>query len=222
MANSSPPVTWHERCGAFLFTVVGGYLDAYAYIAHGGVFANAQTGNVVLLAVNLADAHWTEALGHLIPILTFSAGVLSVTALNRRWSEHTTRLRVWSAAVEATVLSIILATQSSLPNSFVVPMISFAAAVQVTSFGSLGDLTFNSAMTTGNLRKTVAAFGSMLAGQEPENNRKAFLTIGAVCLCFFLGGLLGASTTKAHPAYSLIPPLVGILVAAVLSRAPTS
>ena len=36
---------------AWLLALVGGYLDAYAYLAHGKVFANAQTGNVVFLAV---------------------------------------------------------------------------------------------------------------------------------------------------------------------------
>ncbi len=78
MASSPPEVSWQERCGAFLFTVVGDYLDAYAYIAHGGVFANAQTGNIVLLAVNIAEAHWMEALRHLLPILTFSAATITV------------------------------------------------------------------------------------------------------------------------------------------------
>jgi uncharacterized membrane protein YoaK (UPF0700 family) len=38
----------------FLLSAVGGYLDAYTYVGHGGVFANAQTGNVVLLAVAVA------------------------------------------------------------------------------------------------------------------------------------------------------------------------
>ena len=36
-------------------TMVGGCVDAYAYIVYGGVFANAQTGNLVLLAINMAD-----------------------------------------------------------------------------------------------------------------------------------------------------------------------
>jgi hypothetical protein len=31
-----------------IFTLVGGFMDAYAFISHGHVFANAQTGNVVL------------------------------------------------------------------------------------------------------------------------------------------------------------------------------
>ena len=210
-------VSWQERCGAFLFTLVGGFLDAYAYIAH-GVFANAQTGNVVMLAVNLAQAHWINALNHLVPIVTFSAGVLIVTLLNHRWEEHTTRLRLWSAFAEAAVLGIILLLQARLPVDLVVPMISFAAAVQVTSFGSLGTIAFNSAMTTGNLRRTLTALVRALTGQDVERNRETFLTVGTVVVCFLLGALVGGWTTRYHPAHALAVPLLGVVTAAVLSR----
>ena len=220
MASSPLEVSWQERCGAFLFTIVGGYLDAYAYIAHGGVFANAQTGNVVLLAINVAETDWTEALRHLLPILTFSAAAMIVSLLNQRWDQHTTRIRVWSAAVEAGVLLIILALQTKLPNSFIVPMISFAAAVQITSFNSMGGVSFNSAMTTGNLRETLKALSQLLAGQNPKQNREKFLTIGTVCLCFLLGALLGAGVTKRHPAYCLLVPLAAIAAAATLLGVP--
>ena len=220
MPSSPPEVRWQERCGAFLFTVVGGYLDAYAYIAHGGVFANAQTGNVVLLAIDIAQTDRTEALRHLLPILTFSAAAMIVSLLNQCWDQHTSRIRVWSAVVEAGVLITILALQTKLPNSFVVPMISFAAAVQITSFSTIGGVSFNSAMTTGNLRATLKALSHVLAGQDPELNRKKFFTLGAVCLFFFLGALLGGSITKRHPAYSLLVPLVAITAAAILSGVP--
>ena len=38
-----------------LLTVGGGFLDAYTYFTRGGVFSNAQTGNLVLLAIRLAE-----------------------------------------------------------------------------------------------------------------------------------------------------------------------
>ena len=38
-----------------LLTVGGGFLDAYTYFTRGGVFSNAQTGNLVLLAIRLAQ-----------------------------------------------------------------------------------------------------------------------------------------------------------------------
>ena len=39
---------------ASLFAIVGGFLDAYSYLARGRVFAGAQTGNVVLFGVRAA------------------------------------------------------------------------------------------------------------------------------------------------------------------------
>ena len=42
------------RIGALL-AIIGGFFDAYSYLCRGGVFANAQTGNIVLLGVNIAN-----------------------------------------------------------------------------------------------------------------------------------------------------------------------
>ena len=39
-------------------TLSGGLQDAYTYLARGQVFANAQTGNIVLLSVNLFEQNW--------------------------------------------------------------------------------------------------------------------------------------------------------------------
>ena len=36
-----------------LLALSGGFMDAYSYIGRGGVFANAQTGNMLLLGVHL-------------------------------------------------------------------------------------------------------------------------------------------------------------------------
>ena len=46
---------------ASLFAIVGGYLGAYSYLARGHVFANAQTGNIVLFGVRAAAGNWTSA-----------------------------------------------------------------------------------------------------------------------------------------------------------------
>ena len=63
-------------CLGALLAVIGGFLDAYTYLTRGRVFANAQTGNLVLLAMNLAGGQFQKAQYYLIPILAFIAGVL--------------------------------------------------------------------------------------------------------------------------------------------------
>lgn len=61
---------------ALLITAACGFLDSYTYLSRGGVFANAQTGNVILLALNLSERQWHQASGHLWPILAFLVGVV--------------------------------------------------------------------------------------------------------------------------------------------------
>ena len=41
-----------------LLAIAGGYLDVYTYISRGGVFANAQTGNIVLLGIHIAQQNF--------------------------------------------------------------------------------------------------------------------------------------------------------------------
>ena len=40
----------------------GGFQDAYTYFARGGVYSNAQTGNVVLLSNHIMSGEWMIAL----------------------------------------------------------------------------------------------------------------------------------------------------------------
>lgn len=45
-----------------ILAVSGGLMDAYSYIQRGHVFANAQTGNILLFGVNLSEGNFPEAL----------------------------------------------------------------------------------------------------------------------------------------------------------------
>ena len=68
------------RVGLVL-ALAGGYLDAYTYLCRGGVFANAETGNMVLLGVKLAAGDWGGAVKYLPPIFAFFLGVLAAEAI---------------------------------------------------------------------------------------------------------------------------------------------
>ena len=59
---------------AFL-TMSGGLQDAYSYCVRGKVFANAQTGNIVLMSGHFFDGQWAEGFQYLVPILFFAFGV---------------------------------------------------------------------------------------------------------------------------------------------------
>ena len=43
-----------------LLSISGGLMDAYSYLYRGQVFANAQTGNVLLFSVHLSKGEWAH------------------------------------------------------------------------------------------------------------------------------------------------------------------
>ena len=60
---------------AGILSISGGLQDAYTYMYRGKVFANAQTGNIVLLGNHLAQQDWSGAVRYAVPILAFTAGI---------------------------------------------------------------------------------------------------------------------------------------------------
>src|SRR4051794_39624297 len=64
---------------ASLLTISGGFLDAFTWLLLGRVFANSQTGNIVLFGVNAAIGKWHEAAYHLLPIAGFLMGAWVAT-----------------------------------------------------------------------------------------------------------------------------------------------
>ena len=72
---------------AIFLTLAGGLQDAYSYNCRGKVFANAQTGNIVLLGQNLAEGNWGVALHYLIPLLAFISGVYVAVRIQKLCKE---------------------------------------------------------------------------------------------------------------------------------------
>ena len=60
---------------ATILALTGGFMDAYSYLMRGGVFANAETGNIVLMGISLAQGEWQRAFYYLIPIVAFALGI---------------------------------------------------------------------------------------------------------------------------------------------------
>lgn len=56
--------------GIFL-ALAGGFMDAYSYICRGGVFANAQTGNILLFGVHITQGNFDASVKHFTPVLFF-------------------------------------------------------------------------------------------------------------------------------------------------------
>ena len=64
----------------------GGLQDAYTYLCRGKVFANAQTGNIVLFSAHLFEGEWALSASYLVPVLSFMAGESYLMSARPNWN----------------------------------------------------------------------------------------------------------------------------------------
>lgn len=65
-------------CIGILLALSDGFMDAYSYMARGQVFANAQTGNILLFGIALSSGRWGRAMAYLLPVVSFAAGIFVI------------------------------------------------------------------------------------------------------------------------------------------------
>ena len=219
--NIDPVPSLRSLSGMFViasvFAIVGGFLDAYSYLARGRVFANAQTGNVVLFGVHAAAGNWTSAWKTLPSILAYTCGVVVARLQRVRPQKHTFRGTLVCQALELLVLLVLLFFGSSVPDFFAVSLIAFSAALQNTSFSNVGPWQFNSAMTTSNLRNAVSGWVQLALGEADPKLRGEAIVGSVILLCFAAGALVGGVCTLRLPNYQLFPCVVLVTAGTLLT-----
>jgi uncharacterized membrane protein YoaK (UPF0700 family) len=174
---------------AFL-SVSGGLQDAYTYISRGKVFANAQTGNIVLLSQSVVSRDWTQAVHYLVPLLFFAFGV-AAAALIRQAYPDTLRLH-WRQAVLLIEILLLLVV-GFLPerlNLLANAMVSFSCAMQVQAFRKVNGYAFASTMCIGNLRSGMESLCAYRQTHDVKTLHKAAHYFGVIFF-FALGAGLG-------------------------------
>lgn len=169
-----------------ILALVGGFLDAYTYVTRDGVFATAQTGNTVLFAVRAASPEFNGAIQNVPPFIAFVAGVLVAAHMKDRLDKH----RRAVLAVECIILFIVGFLPTSFPNMIVTMTIAFVSSLQIATFNKLENWSYNSTITTGNLRTAAQASYGAFAHHNPEDMRK-FRWFTFIILSFIFGALIG-------------------------------
>lgn len=181
---------------AVVLAVAGGFLDAYTYLTRGGVFANAETGNMVLLGVRLLQGEYQRAAAYLIPILAFALGIWVSEAI-RTALESRGALRRWQTVlgVEMGVMVLVAFLPKEL-NMLANCLVAFTSAVQMESFRRVEGNPFVSTMCTGNLRSgTEQLFRRWQTGDRTAG-RNAGCYYGVIA-AFIAGAALGAPVCAA-------------------------
>ncbi len=203
---------------AYLLTLVGGYLDAYTYIERGGVFANAQTGNIVKLGLSLASPEKELYRTFLVPIAAFALGLITALALAELLDRRGIRLARRSVLVAEMVG---LAVVGFVPlgedwDLLANGIVSFVAAMQYETFTTFRGDAIVTTMSTGNLRKMVDCVFVGILHRDRATALRALRYL-SIIVTFCAGAFFGALACGAMGPAAVVPAiaLLGAVVATI-------
>ena len=174
-----------------LLSMSGGLQDAYTYHVRDQVFANAQTGNIVLLGQSIALGNWETAVRYLLPLLAFAAGVYAAEIIHSRFRTKGVALH-WRhevLLVEAALLFLVGWMPQSM-NLVANILVSFVCAMQVEAFRELEGSTYATTMCIGNLRSAMENLYFWRKTGDDLRRHKASVYF-LVILYFLIGAAIG-------------------------------
>lgn len=174
---------------AFL-SVSGGLQDAYTYIFRGKVFANAQTGNIVLLGQNLVDRNWRMCVHYAVPLLFFALGIAAAECIKQKFQNmqqfHWRQIVVLCEIFLLLIVGFLPIKLNLLANA----MVSFSCAMQVQAFRKVNGYAFASTMCIGNIRSGTDALCAYFRTKDRNTLFKS-LCYWAIILLFGIGAAVG-------------------------------
>jgi uncharacterized membrane protein YoaK (UPF0700 family) len=206
-----------------LLAAAGGFLDGFTYVGHGHVFANAMTGNVVLLGINFFSGSWHAVFRLLPAIAAFLVGV-SVSQAVQLYSRRHNISAPYSAilGLETGVLLVLSLLPATTADILFTTSIAFVASVQVQTFREVNGRNYNSTFTTGNLRiLSEAAVGWFLEGRSRADSR-VVRDFSVICGAFLAGATAGGYATQKFGNRALWCDVVLLGLVAIRLRATGS
>ena len=191
---------------AFL-SISGGLQDAYTYVFRGKVFANAQTGNIVLLSQNICERNWLQSAHYFVPLAAFAIGIIVAEQIRGKYQNvqniHWRQIVLLLEMILLFLVSFLPQSLDMLANA----LVSFSCAMQVQTFRKVNGYAFASTMCIGNMRSGMEALSAYIRTHDRNVLGKA-LRYWEIIFLFAVGAGIGGQFVvreemKEHPEISV-------------------
>ena len=194
---------------AFL-SISGGLQDAYTYVFRGKVFANAQTGNIVLLSQNICERNWLQSAHYFVPLAAFAIGIIVAEQIRGKYQNvqniHWRQIVLLLEMILLFLVSFLPQSLDMLANA----LVSFSCAMQVQTFRKVNGYAFASTMCIGNLRSGMDHFYKAITEKRKDELKTAAIYLTAIG-SFTIGAACGGHLTN-HFSYRTIWISCGLLI----------
>lgn len=210
--NSSKQYSESLRVG-ILLAITGGFLDAYTYLCRGNVFANAQTGNMVMLGISFIEGNIGYIVKYIIPILAFAIGVFLAELIRSKLSESN-KIH-WRQAV-LVIEIVLLIVVAFIPYNYIAnTIISLICAMQVEAFRKFHGNAYATTMCTGNLRSGTEKLVIFIRNKDKKHLKIAFqyyFVIFIFCLGAVIGGIITLKMGMRSVLIAIIPLILSLII----------
>lgn len=178
-----------------LLAISGGFMDAYSYIQRDHVFANAQTGNILLFGIHLSMGNLETARRYFLPCLAFAIGIALAEEIRIHLiSKQTIHWRQLAVIIEAIIL-LLVGFMPYSANNLANTLTSFACGIQVQSFRKAHGNSLATTMCIGNMRSGVQYMGHYLHSKDSQDLRRSLIYFDMIG-CFVIGAIIGSRVMK--------------------------
>src|SRR5699024_404276 len=148
------PLACERKWVYLLLMLTAGFYGGYTYTVRGGVFCNAQTGNLVLLAMALGRGEWAGALYYLPPLCAYLAGSM----LSEAWASPIMLLGLCRRAtllvlIEAAPVAVLCFLPETAPHQIAQVTINFLCSMQYNTFRQAQDIPMATTFCTNHVRQ---------------------------------------------------------------------
>ena len=194
-----------------LLALSGGFMDAYSYINRGKVFANAETGNIILMTLKICEGKFLESVNYIIPILSFAIGVAICEIIKHRKEKiniiHWRQIIVVFEIVAFVFVAFLPQDMNQIANS----IISMISGVQFATFPKVRGTAMATTMCTGNLKAgTQNMYRGIKTGDKSALEKGLYYY---VCIfVFIIGTMVGYLFVKLWAEKAILLAAVAMLI----------
>ena len=175
----------------WLLIIAAGWFGAYTFLLRGGVFCNAQTANVVLLAMAIGSRNWARAVYLLIPITAYFAGAFISEYLGKSVKRfHFLRWDTLLVGIEILVVIVLGALPESAPDQICQVALNFICSMQFNTFRQVKGIPAATTFVTNHIRQVGSHLAKYIRHHESESATR-LITHGLLILFFAIGAVIG-------------------------------
>ena len=206
-----------KRLALFL-TFCAGYVDAYTFIIRGNTLVAGQTGNVVFLSVELIHNNVSDVRDKVMTLVAFMMGVFFLTFYKEKLG--IVKKPIFSLLPLAFLSIIIGFVPLTVDNIYLVPPLAFCMGLVTTAFGEVSGIAYNNAFMTGNIKRTMLAFGDYFRTKHTPFLREGIIFV-SLLLSFSFGVIFSAYLTIFYNEKTIlgIPIMMSIFYSSMLFAA---